>query len=301
MPNWIDVLNELQECSVSPLDQVRKKYLKELSNHTGRNVIAYYSGFLDRPPDVTNVEVNDSDINGLMTVINHMDRSKGLDLILHTPGGGLAATECIVNYLKSMFGNDIRAIVPQIAMSAGTMIACSCSSIVMGKQSSIGPIDPQMRGLPAQGVIDEFRHAVDDARNMPHSIPMWSTIIGKYHPTFLGECAKAVEMSKQIVTDWLQENMFSNLPEPQRGTEAKKVAEKLSDHDDSKMHDRHISKEKAKQIGLKIDDLEANNQFQDLVLTVHHTFMHTINKTNTTKIIENHEGVSVISTFNNHN
>lgn len=300
MPNWIDVLNELEECSVSPLDQVRKKYLKELGNLTGRNVIAYYSGFLDRSPDVTNVEVNDSDINGLMTVINHMDRSKGLDLILHTPGGGLAATECIVNYLKSMFGNNIRAIVPQIAMSAGTMIACSCSSIVMGKQSSIGPIDPQMRGLPAQGVIDEFKHAVGDAADMPHSIPMWTTIIGKYHPTFIGECVNAVEMSKQIVTDWLSENMFSTLQEPQRSIKAKQVAEKLSDHDDSKMHDRHIGKEKAKQIGLVIDDLEADNQFQDLVLTVHHTFMHTINKSSATKIIQNDNGVCVISTYNNH-
>jgi ClpP class serine protease len=49
-----------------------------------------------------------------MTVIHNMDRSKGLDLLLHTPGGDIAATESIVDYLRSMFGTDIRAIIPQL-------------------------------------------------------------------------------------------------------------------------------------------------------------------------------------------
>ncbi|MHB1126932.1 MAG: hypothetical protein ACYC2T_08230 [Bacillota bacterium] len=52
-----------------------------------------------------------------------MDRSKGLDLILHTPGGEIAATESLVDYLRSMFGSDIRAIVPQIAMSCGLWVS----------------------------------------------------------------------------------------------------------------------------------------------------------------------------------
>lgn len=75
---------------------------------------------------------------------------KGLDLILHTPGGDVAATESIIEYLNDVFEGDIRAIVPQIAMSGGTMVACSCNEILMGKQSSLGPVDPQLRGFPAQ-------------------------------------------------------------------------------------------------------------------------------------------------------
>jgi ClpP class serine protease len=87
-----------------------------------------------------------------MNFIHGLDRTKGLDLILHTPGGDVAATESIIEYLRQMFGNNVRAIVPQMAMSAGTMIACSCKSIVMGKQSNIGPIDPQLGGIPADVV-----------------------------------------------------------------------------------------------------------------------------------------------------
>jgi hypothetical protein len=49
MPNWKEVLQEINEVNVnsirsSSIDFVRRKYLRELSDFTGRNVIAYYSG-----------------------------------------------------------------------------------------------------------------------------------------------------------------------------------------------------------------------------------------------------------------
>ena len=65
------------------------------------------------------VGISDADKNGFMSVFHKLDRTKGLDLILHTPGGDMAATESIVDYLGSMFGKDIRAIIPQLAMSGG--------------------------------------------------------------------------------------------------------------------------------------------------------------------------------------
>ncbi|MBX4308663.1 ATP-dependent Clp protease proteolytic subunit, partial [Mycobacterium tuberculosis] len=89
------------------------------------------------------VQITDEDKNGFMLCIHELDRTKGLDLIIHTPGGDSQATIALVDYLRSMFGKNIRAIIPQLAMSAGTMIACSCFEIIMGKQSSLGPIDPQ--------------------------------------------------------------------------------------------------------------------------------------------------------------
>ena len=73
---------------------------------------------------------------------------KELDLILHSPGGSLEAAEQIVTYLRSKYDN-IRAIVPQNAMSAATMIACACDEIMMGKHSALGPIDPQIT-VPTQ-------------------------------------------------------------------------------------------------------------------------------------------------------
>lgn len=133
-------------------DIVRRRYLAKLHEITKRNVIIYYSGWLQKQ-SVAGVEINDEDKNGFMTVVHKLDKRLGLDLVLHTPGGNTAATESLVDYLRSVFGNDIRAIVPQLAMSGGTMIACSSKQIIMGKQSSLGPIDPQTGGIPAHGVI----------------------------------------------------------------------------------------------------------------------------------------------------
>ena len=39
-----------------------------------------------------------------------MDREKGLDLILHTPGGSTAAACSLVLYLREMFDRNIRTI-----------------------------------------------------------------------------------------------------------------------------------------------------------------------------------------------
>ena len=164
MPSWNEVLTELQSCNrVDALDYVRRKYLDQLHKNTGRNIIAYYSGWLQKPR-IGNADICDDDKNGLMATIHKLDRSKGLDLILHTPGGDIAATESLVDYLRKMFGKDIRAIIPQIAMSAGTMIACSCREIIMGKQSNLGPIDPQFNGIPAHGVLEEFKRALKEVK-----------------------------------------------------------------------------------------------------------------------------------------
>ena len=128
MPNWGEVLSEIQSVQVgNPLDIIRRKYLDIMHQYTGRNVIAYYSGFLQKHNN--SGAIDDNDKNAFMQTVYGLDKSIGLDLILHTPGGNTAATESIVHYLKSIFGKDIRAFVPQMAMSAGTMIALSCKEI----------------------------------------------------------------------------------------------------------------------------------------------------------------------------
>jgi len=212
MPSWNEILEEIEQSNrVDALDCVRRKYLKHLHEITGRNVIAYYSGWLQKP-GLDNSNINDDDMNGFMNAMYGLDRNKGLDLILHTPGGDIAATESIVNYLRKMFGNNVRAIIPQLSMSAGTMIACSCKEIIMGKQSSIGPIDPQFGGVSTYGILEEFNRALNDAKIKPETIPIWQVIISKYHPTFIGDCQKAIDWSGKMVQNWLETGMFKDCP-----------------------------------------------------------------------------------------
>lgn len=295
MPGWNTVLGEIgkrQQDGRQAIDLVRRKYLKALHKHTGRNVIAYYSGWLNRPSNTPNLQVGDDDMNAFMASVHKLKREDGLDLILHTPGGDIAATESLVKYLWTMFDKDIRVIVPQLAMSAGTMIACSSREIIMGKQSSLGPIDPQIFGMPAQAILDEFQLAVDSIKADPSSAPLWQQIISRYHPSFLVECVQAIRWSKEMVEAWLLENMFQN--DPAHAQQAKDIVAFLSDHKSTATHSRHLPVSKCQEINLNVSMLEDDKELQDLVLTVHHAYMHTFSMSAAIKITENHLGVATV-------
>lgn len=302
MPNWSEVFTEIQNMQMQGqnLQQnaqtaIRKKYLTQLHQHTKRNIITYYSGWLSKP-GVSLSDINDEDKNGFMTTIHKLDRKLGLDLILHTPGGGIAATQSIVTYLQKMFLGDIRAFVPQISMSAGTIIACCCKEIWMGKESNLGPIDPQLAGIPAHGVVQEFKRAVREIKNDPDKIALWQKIIGQYRPTFLGQCENAIRWSNAFVEEQLRDGMFAGRSD--KKARAKKVTKSLSNYPVNKSHDRHFDIDACKTMGLIVKELESDPTLQDLVLTVHHCYMNFLMNTAAYKIIENHNGIALIKNMN---
>lgn len=291
MASWSELLNETEKAKepIAFLNAKRSQILLEMSNHTGRNVITYYSSWLTKP-QAPDTEINDLDKNAFMQAIYQMDKSKGLDLILHTPGGGVAATESIVDYLNSIF-SDIRAIIPQLAMSAGTMIALSCDSIMMGKQSNLGPIDPQCRGISCQEALDEFETAKQEVANNNSSLGLWQILLSKYTPTFLTSCKYSIEWSKSLATDWIQNNSNIEI------NNVTNIINLFVEHNESKSHDRHISKEKCKQVGLNIINMEDDQKLQDLILSLHHCYMILFDKTIITKAIENQIGATYWRTY----
>jgi len=294
MPNWDHVLKEIGKETNDPggesgIDKVRKKYLMQLHNKVGRNVIAYYSGFLSKPK-VEGVELTDEDKNGFMLTIHKLDRKKGLDLLIHTPGGNIAATESLVDYLKQMFKNDIRAFVPQIAMSAGTMLACACKEIFMGTHSNLGPVDPSVQGIQAQAVLAEVEQAYTEIKNDSYRAHIWTPILNRYTPSFVKSCEWAVERATDFVRDSLSENMFANLPEDKKREKVDGIVAALTDLAKNKGHDTHLHFRDCEQMGLDVKPLEQDKELQDLVLTVHHCYMHTLANTATFKIVENHLG-----------
>lgn len=292
MASWSELLNEA-DASADPiafLNQKRSQLLKSINLYTGRNVIMYYSSWLTKP-QAPGIDINDSDKNAFMQAIYKMDKTKGLDLILHTPGGGIAATESIVDYLHSIFNGNIRAIIPQISMSAGTMIALSCPSIMMGKQSNLGPVDPQHRGISCQEALDEFETAKQEVLVNPSSLGLWQVLISKYTPTFLISCKNAIDWSKALATDWITNNdniEISSVP---------KIINLFVEHNESKSHDRHISKEKCKEVGLNIIDMESDHELQDMLLSLHHCYMIFFDKTIGVKIVENQLGAAYLRTY----
>lgn len=291
MAGWDDILRELGD-TPSQTDIVRRKYLKALSNYTGRNTIAYYSAFLTR--SVTGIDINDSDMTGFMNALKGMDCSKGLDLILHTPGGSPAAAEAIVSYLRSKFHNDIRVIVPQISMSAGTMIACAAKVIIMGKQSSLGPIDPQFNGIPAYNIKAEFEEAKADLAVHPENAQYWAIKLQQYPAAFMKTALDAIELSSNLITVWLGSCMYnSSIPEEKAIVE--NIVQQLNEHDRSKTHGRHFNIDFCRDIGLKIEEMEKDNRLQDKILSVHHAYLLSLSNSDSIKIIECQNGKAVIN------
>lgn len=293
MPSFHKIRGEIQGDAHA---RVRARHLAEMRERNGgRNVILYYSGWLQDPGLGGMAGLSDWDKNGFMSVVHGLDRSKGLDLILHTPGGEIAATESLVDYLRAMFGADIRAVVPQLALSAGTMIVCAAKSVLMGKHSSLGPIDPQIPGgLAAHGVVEEFKRAHEEIMADPSKAAVWQPIIAQYPPTLVGECEKAIVWADEIARKWLESGMLAHLDKARRKKKADDIVGKLGDHALTLSHDRHLSAEYCgKIVGLTVEMLEDHQEMQDAVLSVHHACMLAMQEKDIAKMIENHEGVSV--------
>src|SRR5690625_3770949 len=267
MPRWGQILNEIKQSiqngDTHAFDTVRNKYLKDLSEFTGRNTIIYASKWTsgDTPPNL--ISINDEDIQGFMEAIYGLN-DDNLDLILHTGGGSAEATDAIVSYLRQKFEN-IRIIIPQAAMSAGTMLACAADDIVMGKQSSIGPIDPQfilqtavgIQSLPPHAIIQQFKQAQEDCAKNPKNLNSWMPMLSQYGPALLVRCNDQIEFGRELVENWLDNYMFrdenSNLP--------REIATYLSDHSNFKTHGKHLNLLNAQELGLKITVLENEQEF----------------------------------------
>jgi ClpP class serine protease len=293
MPNWNEINSEIDASTdADPTAAVRQKYLKQLEAKTGRSVIAYYSGWLQNksPSGGAHPEsaISDLDMNGMMAVVHNLDRTRGLDLILHTPGGGIEAARALVEYLYKMFGRDIRVIVPHMAMSSGTMIACAARQILMGKHSCLGPTDPQVRGLPAMGILAEVDQAVQEIKIEPLKQLVWSKVFEKYPPAFILDCERSVTGTREMVAGWLRANMLKDIQDPAGA--AVTVVEKLMDYKGATEHGQHFLIDKAREIGLTVIAIEDDQELQGAILSMHHTFVATFARTSGIKIIENAAG-----------
>jgi len=124
----------------------------------------------------------------------------------------------------------------------------------------------------------------------------------------LDQCEYAVKWSREFVQGRLEKVMFAErdanglalpmtpIQKAAAKSNAKKVALRLSSYQKNKTHSEHIHFAELEKIGLKVFPLEkqGEDEFQDLVLTVHHCYMHTLMNTPAIKIIENHLGAGMI-------
>lgn len=307
MATWTELLTEFMSQgdnarAVAWLDAQMQQRLTDIASLRGdRNVLLYGSGFLQKP-DVPAplLMLSPEDVDGLMATLHGMDWTKNLVLILHTPGGATNAAETVVAYLRSKFAR-IEVIVPTYAMSAGSMLALAADHIVMGRQSQLGPIDPQMqvggRMISARAVVEQFKRAQRDVVGDPESgavgdlamAHVWAPVLATIGPALLQEAINALEFSERMVRDWLAAYMFRS--HPSRDSQAAMVAAHFNDASKHLSHGRRIDRDECRSLDLDIEDLEAEQTLQEAVLTLYHLMTIAFQQSPATKLLRSTSGV----------
>lgn len=146
VPVISDVMTEQQQGHPT-----RKKLFANLETELKRPVLTYFTSF--KYP----VMIDDIDADMIEGVLQKMDLSKGLVLIINSPGGDGLAAERIINLCRNYSGTkDFEVIVPGKAKSAATMICFGARKIIMSKNSELGPVDPQLTIEEENGIVKRF-------------------------------------------------------------------------------------------------------------------------------------------------
>lgn len=305
MATWNELLNELQRLGGPARDewfsQKLESGIEEIAALRGdRNVLVYHSGFLQKP-DVRpgHYIMMPEDVNGVMAAFKGMVWDKGLTIVLHTPGGATMAVQTLVSYIRSKF-EDVEVIVPAFAMSAGTMLALASNRVVMGHQSQLGPIDPQLSingsQHSARAIVAQFEQAqreiLGDARTGAPANPLaghvWAPILGALGPSLLQYAQDQLDFSESMVASWLEKYMKAGATDP--AAEAADVAKFFNDASNHKSHDKRIGIDEARDAGVTVERLEDDQPLQEAVLTLYHILTILIEQTVVTKIITSGSG-----------
>jgi len=304
MPAWKELTDQIEslspDCIGGWLQTQYEATLNEIAQlRGGRNVLIYASGFLQKPNIPGSfLQITHEDINGFMSVMYGMDWSKGLTLILHTPGGLTNAAETIVSYLWSKF-EHIEVMVPTYAMSAGTMISLASNRIIMGRQSQLGPIDPQMpvngRFVSARAIVEQFDRARDEILDDPKAAHVWAPVLASVGPALLQEAQNALDYGESMVAGWLKQRMFKGIQNAD--AIAKATASHFNDATKHKSHGRRIDRDEARANNIVVEDLETEQQLQDAVLTAYHLSVIIFEKSPAVKLMASSDGRSWMKNF----
>jgi ClpP class serine protease len=173
------------------------------------------------------IDVNDSE--EVLRAIQMTDPDIPLDLVLHTPGGLVLAALQIARAIRGHKAKTT-VFVPHYAMSGGTLIAVAADEIVMTPYSVLGPVDPQLRDLPAASLIKVVEQKpiaeIDDET-------LVRADVGR----------KAMAQVKRATRDLLHRRLSEE--------QAEVLAEKLSTG--TWTHDYPISADEARELGLPVN------------------------------------------------
>ena len=201
-----------------------------------------------------------------------------LVIFLNTPGGSSEMTEKMVEIIRFHY-QEVFFVVPDFAMSAGTILCMSGNKIYMDYSSSLGPIDPQVYNgknwVPALGYLDKVGELIDKARNGELTDAEF-LILQSQDLALLSRFEQARDLTVTLLKKWLVDYKFANwdthgrsgspVTEAEKVRRAEEIARVLGDNKVWHSHGRMISIDTLKgKLKLKIEDYSNDEELRNLV------------------------------------
>ena len=137
-----------------------------------------------------------------------------IDVVLETPGGLGDAVEDIVNIVREKY-ESVGMIVPGYAKGAGTIFAMAGDELLMGRASSLGPIDAQAQladgsRFSADAFLEGLEKIKAEAEKSGRLTPAYIPILQNISPDEIRNCEDMRIFSRHLVTKWLAEDKFKS-------------------------------------------------------------------------------------------
>lgn len=197
-------------------------------------------------------------------------RRSRIAIVLDTLGGIVEVVERIVSVIRHHY-DEVDFLIPDRAMSAGTVLVMAGDRIFMSYFSCLGPIDPQIvkddKLVPALSYLNQYQRLRKKAAAGKLNTVEFA-LLEKLDLGELYQFEQARDLSRDLLTDWLSTYKFKNwnthsstgrnVTENQKKRRAKEIAAVLSDNKHWRSHGRMISRERltSDPIRLKIEQLE---------------------------------------------
>jgi hypothetical protein len=197
------------------------------------------------------------------------NRRDSLAVVLQTEGGDIEPVRRIVDVFRHCYSGRVEFVIPNYAMSAGTILVMSGDAIHMDYYSVLGPIDPQTQNedgdlVPALGYLAQYEHLLDKA-NKGKASSAEIAILMRFDQTKLYKYEQDRQLSIALLKEWLVKYKFKDwirtetrrkpVTPAMRERRAKEIASILNETDRWHSHGHGITMEVLRrELNLKIDD-----------------------------------------------
>lgn len=246
--------------------------IQKIETFMDADVIAFVGSFLFGLEEVFRDQVEGA--------ASGTEKKEKVVVVLETEGGYIEVVQRIAETLRHHY-SGVEFIVPNFAMSAGTVLVMSGDAIHMDYFSILGPIDPQVGHadggqVPALGYLARYRELIEKADQGTLNTAELAILIEKFDQAELYRYEQARKLSISLLEEWLVKYKFKDWEKTQkrgrkvtdrmRRNRATTIAKKLSNPDRWHSHGRGISMEVLRRdINLRIEDFGENNELRDII------------------------------------